>query len=340
MVRISSFLRKNLAIDLGTANTLIHVGGIGIVVNEPTYIELDENGEVVCLGHEAYRRYGKTPAGHRIHRPLKDGVIEDFDAATLLIKGFIKKAKAQKRLLSPRVLIGIPSKMTQMEKRSVLEAARQSNIKNPYLIEETMAASIGAGLDVFGDIPFMIVDIGGGTTEAALIKKGAFLHVDSVRVAGDEMDYAIRKHLRENFGINIGLRSCEEIKWKIGSAEENEEWEYLTYSVSGKDVKTRLPRSITLTPQDIRPALLPILEEISNFLKSFILEIEPSDSEILFENGITLTGGGSLLKGMEIYLQEVLELPVKSVERPLLAVVEGAGIAIEELDIYRSCFAN
>ncbi len=340
MVKISSILRKNLAIDLGTANTLVHVGGVGIVVNEPTYIELDGDGEVISLGQDAYRRYGKTPAGHRVHRPLKDGVIEDFDAATLLIRGFIKKARAKRRLLSPRVLIGIPSKMTQIEKRSVLEAARQSDIKDPYLIEETMAAAIGAGLDVFGDLPFMIVDIGGGTTEAAVIKKGAFVHVDSVRVAGDEMDYAIRKHLKENFEINIGLRSGEQIKWKIGSAIKNDEWDKETYRVSGKDTQTRLPKTVSLTPPEVRPALTPILEEIANFLRTFILELEPRTRDAISESGITLTGGGSLLRGMESYLAWALDVPVNLVKSPLLTVVQGAGRAIEELKTYRPCFTN
>ena len=337
---LRSILRKDLAIDLGTANTLVYVAGEGIVLNEPTYVEMDQVGEAISLGQEAYERYGKTPPGHRVYRPLKDGVIEDFEAATALIKGFIKSARGKRGLFAPRVLIGVPSKMTQLEKRSILEAARLADIKSPYLMEETMAAAIGAGHDIFGDEPAMVVDVGGGTTEAAVIERGGFVHVDSVRVAGDEMDYAIRKFIKEELGLYIGQKSAERIKWMLGSARSDPIWDALSHKLSGKDIETRLPKTITITCDKVRQALKPILDEIAQFIHGFIMELAEGYRDRLAQKGLILTGGGALIKGFDAYLQETLGVRITMTDRPLLTVVEGVGLAIEEINRYRSVFLN
>ncbi|OCC16368.1 Rod shape-determining protein MreB [Dissulfuribacter thermophilus] len=337
---LRSIVRKDLAMDLGTANTLVYVAGDGIVLNEPTCIEIDHEGTPVCFGENAYERLGKTPDGQRVIRPLKHGVINDFEAATALVRNFIKKAKGKKGILPPRVLISVPSKMTQLEKRSVLEAARAADIKDPYLIEETMAAAIGAGLEVFETHPRMVVDIGGGTTEVAVIERGGFVESDSIRIAGDEMDEAIKRFMKQTLGIHIGSRSAERIKCELGTAVSDVSWDESISTVTGKDLNTGLPKIISISAADLRPALLPILDEIAYFIRDFIGILPERVRDIIKTDGFLLTGGGTLLKGIDRYLAQETGMPVCHAPQPLLTVAKGAGLAIENLKIYRGVFSN
>lgn len=320
---------KNVAIDLGTANTVIYVKGKGIVVREPSVVAIDRyNGKVVAVGNEANEMIGRTPENIIAVRPMKDGVIADFDITQSMIKHFIRMANVSS-ILKPRVVVSIPSGITEVERRAVEEAVIQAGAKEVLLIEEPMAAAMGAGLPVDKAEGSMVVDIGGGTTEVAVISLGGIVSSRSIRIAGDALDIAIVNYLKKNIGINVGDKMAEEIKIMIGSAyEDNEEG---VYDVRGRDVATGLPRTVQIRESQIREAMS---ENISEMIEAVKLTLEHTPPELaadVMERGITLTGGGALIKGLDRLIAETTKIPTFVAEYPLDCVAVGTGKALDDI---------
>ena len=336
---LKGLVRKELAVDLGTANTLIYLQGEGVVLNEPTAICLNGAGEAVAVGKEAKGYLGRTPPGLRALRPMKDGVIDDFDAMSLLIRHLLQRAQRSKGILPPRVVICVPSNITQMEKKAVLDAAHEAGIGRVHLLEEVMAAAIGAGLPLEEPTPRMVVDIGGGTTEAAVVAEMAYIANDAVRVAGDELDEAIQRWLQEEHGLAVGPNQAERIKWEHGTA-----WELpgdrVAFSVTGKDLASGQPRTVELLPAELRRAMMEPLEAISGVIVNLVGELDRADARRVAEAGVTLVGGGALLKGIGRFLSESCGLPFTVVKDPFYTVVEGAGRCLEEFQRFRGVFLN
>ncbi len=320
---------KDVAIDLGTANTVIYVKGKGIVVREPSVVAIDRyNGKVVAVGNEANEMIGRTPENIIAVRPMKDGVIADFDITQSMIKHFIRMANVSS-ILKPRVVVSIPSGITEVERRAVEEAVIQAGAKEVLLIEEPMAAAMGAGLPVDKAEGSMVVDIGGGTTEVAVISLGGIVSSRSIRIAGDALDIAIVNYLKKNIGINVGDKMAEEIKIMIGSAyEDNEEG---VYDVRGRDVATGLPRTVQIRESQIREAMS---ENISEMIEAVKLTLEHTPPELaadVMERGITLTGGGALIKGLDRLIAETTKIPTFVAEYPLDCVAVGTGKALDDI---------
>lgn len=324
-----NFLSKDVAIDLGTANTLIYVKGHGIVVREPSVVAIDRyTGKVVAVGNEANEMIGRTPENIIAVRPMKDGVIADFDITQSMIKQFIKMAKLSV-LLKPRMVVCIPSGITEVERRAVEEAAIQAGAKEVALIEEPMAAAMGAGLPVDKATGSMVVDIGGGTTEVAVISLGGIVSSRSIRIAGDAIDSAIVNYLKKNIGINIGDRMAEEIKIAIGSAhEDNEEG---VFDVRGRDVSTGLPKTVQIREAQIREAISENIAEMIEAIKMTLEHTPPELASDVMERGITLTGGGALLKGLDKLIAETTRIPTYVAEYPLDCVAVGTGMALDTI---------
>ncbi len=332
---ISGFLRlfsKDIGIDLGTANTLVYVRDHGIVLREPSVVAVQAGtNKVLAVGDEAKRMLGRTPANIVAVRPLKDGVIADFEVTEEMLRHFIRKVHGGRRLFRPRpkVVIAVPSGITEVEKRAVKESALHAGADEVFLIEEPMAAAIGCGLPVQDAAGNMIVDIGGGTTEVALISLAGIVFSRSVRVAGDELDEAIIHYMKRAYNLMIGERTAEEIKIKIGSAYPIEK--ETTMDVKGRDLVAGLPKTITITSQEVREALL---EPISIIVESVRVTLErcpPELSADLVDRGLVLAGGGALLRGLDRLISEETGLPVHVAEDPLSAVAEGTGRALQEL---------
>ena len=336
---LKKMVRKDFAMDLGTANTLIYLQGEGVVLNEPTAICVNQDGEPVAVGAEAKEYLGRTPAGLRALRPMKDGVIDDFEAMTLLIRHFLKSAQQAKGVLPPRVIICVPSDCTQMEKKAVLDAAKEAGIKRVHLLEEVMAAAIGADLPIEEPTPRMVVDIGGGTTEVAAIAEMAYLANDATRVAGDELDEAIQQWLYHEHGLAIGPNQAERLKWDHGTA-----WSLpgdgIVFEVAGKDVESGQPRTVRIRPSDLRGAIMEPLEAISGVIVNFMGELDRTDVRKIEESGVTLVGGGALLRGIQRFLSESCGVPFRLVENPFYAVVDGAGRCLEEFERFQGIFVN
>jgi rod shape-determining protein MreB and related proteins len=334
----SNFLANfscDLGIDLGTANTLVFAKGRGIIIQEPSVVALDSSKNLVlAVGNEAKRMIGRTPGNVIAVRPLKDGVIADFDITETMLKYFIKKALSDKfYLLKPRIIVGIPSGITGVEKRAVLDATYQAGAKEAYLIEEPMAAAIGANLPVSEPTGNMVVDIGGGTTEVAVISLGGIVVAKSIRVAGDEMDEAITNHCRENYRLLIGERTAEEIKIKLGSAFDMKTEQ--TIDVRGRDLVTGLPRTFTLTSTEIREALKDTVALIVDGIKNTLEKTPPELSSDIIDMGITLAGGGALLMGLDKHIQTETNIAVSIAQDPLKSVALGTGKALEEIEILK-----
>lgn len=323
------FLPKDVAIDLGTANTLIYVSGRGIVVREPSVVAIDRyTGKVVAVGNEANEMIGRTPENIIAVRPMKDGVIADFDITQSMIRHFIRKAKVTTPF-KPRMIVCIPSGITEVEKRAVEEATIQAGAKEVALIEEPMAAAMGAGLPVNEATGSMVVDIGGGTTEVAVISLGGIVSSHSIRIAGDALDSAIINYLKKNIGINVGDRMAEEIKIKAGSAHEDDE--ECMFDVRGRDVSTGLPRTVQIREAQIREA---ISENVAEMVESIKMTLEHTPPELaadVMERGITLTGGGALLKGLDKLIAETTKIPTFVAEYPLDCVALGTGMALDDI---------
>jgi rod shape-determining protein MreB len=338
-VGLLSFLQKDLAIDLGTVNSLVYVRGKGIVVREPSVVAIYQKNIVLAVGHEARRMAGKTPADITIVRPLKDGVIADFDVTEKMLRYFITKAIGNRGLfrVGPRVLVGVPVGVTQVEKRAVLDAAIHAGAKEASLIEEPMAAAIGAGLPVVEATGSMVVDLGGGTTEVAVISMKGMVATKSIRLGGDEINEAILNYVRKHYQLMIGERTSEEIKINIGNAYAFSE--IRTFSISGRDQVTGLPKSITVDSEEIRLATSDTVNSILEAVKA-CLEITPPElAADIYDRGIMLTGGGALLVGLDRFMSEALGIPVLVAEDALSCVVLGAGKVLENLDTMQQVLA-
>lgn len=322
-------LTRDVAIDLGTANTLIYVKGKGIVIREPSVVAIDRyTGKIVAVGDEANKMIGRTPDNIIAIRPMKDGVIADFDITHAMIRHFIRKANVV-GILKPRVVVCIPSGITEVERRAVEEAVMQAGAKEVALIEEPMAAAMGAGLPVKRATGSMVIDIGGGTTEVAVISMGGIVSSRSIRIAGDAFDNAIINYLKKNIGINVGDKMAEEIKFQIGSAFEGDEEGY--FDVRGRDVRTGLPKTVQVKESQIREAMSENLDEILEAVKLTLEHTPPELAADVMERGIILTGGGALIKGLDKILTQVTKIPAYVAEYPLDCVAVGTGKALDNI---------
>ena len=327
-------LGRDLAIDLGTANTLIYVRGQGIVLDEPSVVAINVNdGRPVAVGLEAKRMMGRTPNHIKAIRPLKDGVIADFEVCEKMLRYFIQRVHASK-WNKPRMVICVPSGITGVEQRAVQDAAEYAGARKPvHIIEEPMAAAIGADLPVHEPSGNMIVDIGGGTTEVAVISLGGIVTAQSVRVAGDELDDAVMQYVKKEFSLAIGDRTAEEIKIQMGSAWPMEE--ELTADIRGRDLISGLPRTIQLTTEHVREALAEPVAAIVDAVKTTLDKTPPELAADIMEDGITLTGGGALLGGLDERLAHETGMPIRVADEPLYSVVIGSGRALENIDAMR-----
>ncbi|MGB9766273.1 MAG: rod shape-determining protein [Sulfurihydrogenibium sp.] len=337
--KILGMFSNDIGIDLGTANTLIFVKGKGIVLTEPSIVAIDKtNGKVLAVGKEAKEMIGKTPEHIHVIRPLKDGVIADFDTTQAMLRYFIQKVHTNFPLAKmlnprPRVVVGVPSGITTVEKRAVIDAARQAGAREVYLIAEPMAAAIGAGLPIEQPGGNMIVDIGGGTSEIAVISLSGLVISNSIRVAGDEMNEAIINYLKRNYHILIGEQTAENVKINLGSAIESER-DSKTMEIRGRDM-AGMPRSITISGKDIREALEDVIVQIVNAVKSTLERTPPEIAADIVERGIVLAGGGSLIHGLDRRLRNETGLPVVYCEDPLTAVAKGIGKSINNIELIK-----
>ncbi len=323
---------KDMGIDLGTANTLVHLKGKGVIIKEPSVVAIESNtGKVLSVGEDAKKMIGRTPGNIIAIRPMKDGVIADFDVTQAMLRYFIGKALEKKSpFVKPRVVISIPTGCTTVEERAVREAAQSAGAKEAYLLEEPMAAAIGAGLPVHEPTGNMIVDIGGGTTEVAVISLGGIVTAKSVRVAGDKMDDAIVQHLKKTYNLLIGERTAEEIKIHIGSAEWEGPEEF--YEVKGRDLVSGLPKTIQVSSGEINVALKEPVEQIIEGIKICLEKTPPELAADIMDRGIVLAGGGSLLKGLDHLISKETQMPVYVCDDPLLAVARGTGAVLENIE--------
>jgi len=330
---------NDLAIDLGTANTLVYVKGKGIVCDEPSVVVFRrDNKKVIAVGTEAKEMMGKTPANIITIKPLKDGVIADFDATGEMLKYFITKAHNRKCFISPRIIIGVPSGITQVEQRAVKDAAIASGAREVYLIEEPMAAAIGVGLPVGEPSGNIIVDIGGGTTDVAVISLDGIVCSKAVKVGGDKMDEAIIAHIKRKYNLMIGERTAELIKINIGSAYHISSKK--TMEIKGRDLITGIPKAITITEDEIREALQEPVSIILDTIKVTLENTPPELASDIADKGIVLAGGGALLKGLDILIKEHTGVPVIIPDDPLRAVVKGCGAMLDKLDLLRRVSLN
>lgn len=335
---IIGLFSNDLAIDLGTANTLVYGKGKGIIASEPSVVAVQKDSRgirhVIAVGHEAKEMLGRTPGSIEAIRPMKDGVIADFEVTEAMLRYFIQKAHNRKSLIRPRIIICIPSGVTEVEKRAVRESAESAGGREVFLIEEPMAAAIGAGLPIMDATGNMIVDIGGGTTEVAVISLGGIVFAKSIRIAGDKMDEAIVYYLKRKYNMLIGERTAEQIKIQIGTAYP--ETDIKTMSVKGRDLVAGIPRTFEINSEEIREA---ILEPVTSIVEAVKITLERTPPEVaadIIERGIVLSGGGGLLKNLDVLIKEETGLPVVIAEDPLASVVLGSGAALDHLDKYKS----
>ena len=327
-------MAKDIGIDLGTANTLIFMKGKGIIMREPSVVAVDtRNDTVKYVGQEAKEVIGRTPGSIVAVRPLKDGVIADFDITASMLQIFIKKACNNSTFSLPRIVICIPSGVTEVEKRAVKEASLKAGAKSVAIIEEPMAAAIGAGLPVAEATGSMVVDIGGGTSEVAVISLGGIVASRSVRVGGDEFDSSIITYVKKKYNLLIGERTAEEIKIRIGSAYPYEDEEDM--EIKGRNLIDGLPKNITITPSEIREALSDPLANVLEAIRTTLERTPPELSADIIDHGITLTGGGALLRGLDRLIAEETGMPVHVAENPLDCVAEGSGMVLEDIDRLR-----
>lgn len=328
-------LSRDMGIDLGTANTLVHVKGRGIVLREPSVVAIkSDSGEVLAVGEDAKRMIGRTPGNIIAIRPMKDGVIADFDVTQAMLKYFIRKAMNTKSFVRPRVVVGVPSGVTEVEKRAVIDAAQQAGAREAYLIEEPMAAAIGAGLPVEEATGSMVVDIGGGTTEIAIISLGGIVTSRSIRIGGDEMDSAIVQYIKRMYNLMIGERTAEEIKISIGSAIVRPETDK-AMDIRGRDLVSGLPKTLTIRASEIRDALNEPIYKIVDAVKSTLEKTPPELAADVIDHGIMMTGGGALLSNLDKLLSNETGMPVLISEDPLSCVGEGTGKSLENIELLK-----
>jgi rod shape-determining protein MreB len=331
--KLSNLLTNDVAIDLGTANTLVFVKGNGIVLNEPSVVAVDQsNKKVYAVGLEAKAMLGKTPDYIEAVRPMKDGVIADFQITEMMLREFIRKSQKKKLFIRPRIVIAVPSGITEVEKRAVRDSAEHAGAREVYLIAEPIAAAIGVGLPVDKPSGNMIIDIGGGTTEIAVIALDGIVANSSIRVGGDEMDDAIVNYVKRTYNLLIGEQTAETIKIKIGTAVKLEK--PLTMEVKGRDLVAGIPKNLKLTSEEIREAISEPISQIVEALKSALEQTPPELAADIVDRGIVMTGGGSMLRGLDQLLKEETNLPINVVDDPLLCVVLGAGKVLDDLHTY------
>jgi rod shape-determining protein MreB and related proteins len=331
---IFRFFSSDLAIDLGTANTLVLAKNKGVVVYEPSIVAINkQTGRVEAVGKEAKEMVGRTPGNIIAIRPMKDGVIADFESTEKMLDHFIKKAHNRNMWVRPRIVIGVPSGITQVEKRAVRDAAFRARATEVYIVEEAMAAAIGAGLPITEPSGNMIVDIGGGTTDVAVISLAGIVYSRSVRVAGNEMDEAIIQYIKKKYNLLIGERTAEQVKMELGSAFPLEE--ELSMEIKGRNLMEGVPKTIVITDSEIREALSDTVQSIINTVHEALEKTPPELSADIMDRGIVLTGGGALLKKLDVRLREETGLPVTVAEQPLYSVVLGAGKMLDNIDLLR-----
>lgn len=334
--RLPAILSTELAIDLGTANTLVYVRGEGIVLNEPSIVAIRHaDHSVIAVGSEAKAMLGRTPGNIVVLRPLKDGVIADFDVAEKMLHYFIRKVRQRRRtVVRPRVVIGIPSGITQVEKRAVRDSALQAGAGEVYLVEEPTAAALGAGLPIHEPGGNLIVDIGGGTTEVAVISMTGTVFCRSVRIAGDEMDEAIIQYIRKHYNLLVGERRAEEIKIGLGAAHQTS-GERRTMEVKGRDLIDGIPKTVVITADEVQEALREPVTAIIETVRTCLERTPPELAADIVEKGMVLTGGGALLRGLSELLQQETHLPVTVADQPLACVVLGTGKMLDRLDLLK-----
>jgi len=328
---------NDLAIDLGTANTLVYMKGKGIVLSEPSVVAVrkDEKGisKVLAVGKDAKNMLGRTPGNIEAVRPLKDGVIADFEITEAMLRHFIRKAHNRRALVRPRIIVCVPTGITQVEKRAVRESAESAGARDVFLIEEPTAAAIGAGLPITEPTCNMVVDIGGGTTEIAIISLAGIVYSNSTKVGGDKMDEAILQHIKKKYSLLIGITTSEEIKTSIGNAYHTNQVE--TIEVKGRDLVTGIPKIVTIDSEEIGEAISEQVEAIVESVRVALEQTPPELSADIVDKGIVLTGGGSLLKNLDTRLRYETKLPITVTEDPLSAVVLGSGKALDNISILR-----
>lgn len=331
---ILSWVSSDLAIDLGTANTLVYVKGKGIVLNEPSVVAIQrDTGKVLQVGKNAKIMVGRTPGNIVAIRPMKDGVIADFNYTEAMLRYFIQKVHNRKSLIRPRIIISVPSGVTQVERRAVRDSAQSAGAREVYLIEEPMAAAIGAGLPITEASGNMVIDIGGGTTDIAIISLSGIVYSKSVRTGGNKMDEAIIQAIKKKYNLLVGERTAEEIKIEIGSAypvEENKSME-----VKGRDLVSGIPKTIVISEEEIRDALNEPVSQIVEGVKVALENTPPELSADIVDKGIVLAGGGALLRGLDILLREETSLPITIADDPLSTIVLGTGQALNEIELLK-----
>ncbi|MCD6296009.1 MAG: rod shape-determining protein [Deltaproteobacteria bacterium] len=334
---IFGLFSNDLAIDLGTANTLVYMKGKGIVLSEPSVVAVRKDGrgvnKVLAVGQEAKMMLGRTPGDITAIRPMKDGVIADFEITEAMLRHFIRIVHHRRSLIRPRIVICVPSGITQVEKRAVRESAESAGAREVFLIEEPMAAAIGAGLPITEPTSNMVVDIGGGTTEVAVISLAGIVYSKSVRVGGDKMDEAILQHIKRKYNLLIGIRTSEIIKTTIGNAFPSDQID--TIEVRGRDLVTGIPKILTIDSDEVRKAISEQVETIIETVRIALEQTPPELAADIVDKGIVLTGGGSLLKNLDVLLREETKLPITITEDPLSTVVLGSGMTLDNIEILK-----
>jgi rod shape-determining protein MreB len=340
--KLVGLFSNDLSIDLGTANTIVIAKGRGIIINEPSVVAVktEKYGQtrVLAVGHEAKDMVGKTPGNIKAIRPMRDGVIADFDMTEKMIRKFIEKAHGRSSLISPRIIICVPYGLTQVERKAVRESALSAGAREVFLIEEPMAAAIGAGVDIREPQGNLVVDIGGGTTEIGVVSLGGLVLSKSIRTAGDKIDQGIINYVRKKYNLLIGERVAEDIKINIGTAVSLDE--ELVMTINGRDQVEGLLSSVELTSEDARDAMKEPLKEVAEALRDVLEQMPPDLAGDIVNNGIILTGGGALIRQLDKYLSNLVKIPVFVAEEPLLAVARGTGRALEEIDLLQELFEN
>lgn len=328
------FSNRKIGIDLGTANSLVYIPGKGIVINEPSVVAISINdGVILAVGNAAKEMLGRTPDTIVAHRPLRDGVIADYKVTEAMIRYFINKVSGKIRFFKPEVMVSVPAGITSTERRAVIEATVKAGAKAAYVVKEPILAAIGANIPINSASGHMIVDIGGGTTEVAVISLGGIVCATSVRVGGDKIDGAIAAYIKEKHDLAIGEHTSEEIKKTLGSAlpvKDEEE-----YNIKGRDLRTGLPRNVTITTNEVTEAMTDIIRSIVQAVKAVLRETPPELSADIMDKGMILSGGGALLKNLDTLLTEATGVPAYIAEDPLLCVAKGAGVALENLEVYK-----
>ncbi|QKE29942.1 cell wall shape-determining protein [Arcobacter acticola] len=334
--KLIGLFSNDMAIDLGTANTIVSVRGKGIIINEPSVVAVqkDRNGRdrILAVGQEAKQMIGKTPLNIQAVRPMQDGVIADFEMTERMIRYFIEKAHSRKSFIRPRIIICIPYGITQVEKKAVEESAMSAGAREVYLVEEPMAAAIGAGIPVSDPAGYVVVDIGGGTTEIGVTSLGGLVLCKSIKVAGDKFDKSIIEHVRQNFNLFIGERTAENIKIEIGTAVKLET--ELKMKVKGRD-NSGLLSTIELGSEGVRIAIKEPLKEIVSAIKSVLENMPPDLASDIVDNGVIITGGGALIRGLDTYLADIIKLPVRIADEPLLSVAYGTSQVLDQEELLK-----